>query len=118
MRRDLQRFSNKYKFESNVKGAQLKLAATNSKTTPTAARFDGPEPAATKSKAVATANSKADSTATATAKSRRDAGATMPWRLHVRRLNCRGRGRVRFRDRRGTGKAFPELCTYLENPRV
>src|SRR5271170_97580 len=61
--RDLQRYSNKYKFESNVKGAQLKLAATNSKTTPTAARFDEPEPAATKSKAVATANPKATSKA-------------------------------------------------------
>jgi hypothetical protein len=36
------------KFNDNVKGARLKAAATNSKPTSTAARFDEPEPAATK----------------------------------------------------------------------
>src|SRR5271170_3381345 len=85
--RDLQRFSSNSKFKDNVNGAQLKLAATNSETTPTAARFGEPEPAATlrsrtagsqgDSPCRASHKSKSDVKGNSNAESRRDAGATM-----------------------------------------
>src|SRR5271155_2670862 len=98
--------------------SRLKLDLNRPPTLSSLTRTQGEQAAATNSTATPWCKFKGNFKDNSKTKSRRDAGATTPRRLREFRLGLRGRGRVRFRDRPGTGRAFLELCTFLKNLRA